>query len=391
VTLPPHVAGWLCEDVHPVSDGELTLTTSDRDADEPGTTPGQRVDSDEGQHKDRGIRRSHVRLGVIVGIPLSGLLVWLAARGIDAGALWQAILDADLMLIALATAAIAVIYSIQAARWRTIARDAGTLPWRTYLRMIIASVAVNNVIPGRPGEVARGYWLARALRIAQGRALSTVFVDRSCDVVVLVVALGATYPFVPHHSWLSRVLLGGAVLGAALILLVLAARLWVAMGGSSTRWYRLRGSWVGRQTYALTHGTATAANRRTLATAYALTLASWCTWALAAWLVARSVGIHLSAVEVVFVTCVINLGAAVPSSPGFIGTFQWLSVASLGVFGVGRTSAFAFSILMHAIWYVPTTLAGGILAVRSGLSWRRSAAPEPRVPGPASYAAHDRG
>jgi uncharacterized membrane protein YbhN (UPF0104 family) len=340
---------------------------------------------------DRGIRRSHLRLGAVVGIPLSGVLIWLAARGIDPDVLWQAILDADLLLIALAMAAIGVIYSIQAARWRRIALETGVLPWRTYLRMVVASIAINNVIPGRPGEVARGYWLSRALRVAQGRALSTVFIDRSCDVVVLAVALAATYPFVPHDSWLSRVVLAGAAFGAALVLLLLAARLWIALGGSPSRWFRIRGSWLGRQAYALTHGTASAANRRTLALAYTLTLASWCTWALAAWLVARSVGIHLSAVEVVFVTAVINLGAAVPSSPGFIGTFQWLSVASLGLFGVGRTSAFAFSILMHAIWYVPTTFAGGILAIRSGLSWRRSAAPDSRVPVPARYAAQDRG
>jgi glycosyltransferase 2 family protein len=349
------------------------------------------VGSDGTAGADRSIGERHARLGAAVGIPLSIVLIWLAARGIDPHGLWQAIVDANPLLIALGGGAIAVIYAIQAARWRRIALETGDLPWRTFLRMVIASVAVNNVIPGRPGELARGYWLARSARVAQGRALSTVFIDRSCDVIVLAAALAVTYPFVPHHAWLHRVLLAGAALGAALVLLVVGARLWVAMGGSSSRWYRMRGSWVGRQTYALTHGTATAANRRTLAIAYALTVVSWCAWALAAWLVARSIGIHLSAVEVVFVTTVINLGAAVPSSPGFIGTFQWLSVASLGVFGVGRTSAFAFSILMHAIWYIPTTIAGGVLVVRSGLSWRRSAAPEPPAAVPASYAAHDRG
>jgi glycosyltransferase 2 family protein len=333
-----------------------------------------------------------MRIGIVVGIPLSAVLIWLAARGIDPHGLWRAILDANPLLVAAAGAAIAVIYSLQAARWRQIALGTGDLPWRTFLRMVIASVAVNNVIPGRPGEIARSYWLARSLGIAQGRALSTVFLDRSCDVVVLAILLGATYPFVPHHAWLSQVALAGAILGFVLLLLVLGARLWVALGGSSSRWYRLRGSWIGRQTYAMTHGTAVAANRRTLAIAYAITTVSWCFWVLAAWLVARSVGIHLSLIEAVFVTAVINLGAAVPSSPGFIGTFQWLSVASLGLFSIGRTNAFAFSILMHAIWYVPTTLAGGALAIRSGLSWRRSITPEPHVPVPArSYAAQDRG
>ncbi len=107
---------------------------------------------------------------------------------------------------------------------------------------------------------------------------------------------------------------------------------------------------------------------------YGITVLVWVLWAAAAWLVAGSVGLSLTPLELVFITTVINLGAALPSSPGFIGTFQWLSVASLGLFGVGRTDAFAFSILMHAIWYVPTTCVGALIAVRAGLARRHRAA-----------------
>jgi uncharacterized membrane protein YbhN (UPF0104 family) len=91
---------------------------------------------------------------------------------------------------------------------------------------------------------------------------------------------------------------------------------------------------------------------------------AWGIWALSAWLVAYSLGITLTPVEVVFVTAVLNLGVAIPSSPGFIGTYQWLAVSALGALGVNHTEAFAFSVLMHAAWFVPTTLAGAALAVR---------------------------
>ena len=67
-------------------------------------------------------------------------------------------------------------------------------------------------------------------------------------------------------------------------------------------------------------------------------------WAVSAWLVARSLGIELSLVEAVFVTAVINLGVAIPSSPGFIGTYQWLGVSALALFGVPTEEALAFSI-----------------------------------------------
>jgi uncharacterized membrane protein YbhN (UPF0104 family) len=86
----------------------------------------------------------------------------------------------------------------------------------------------------------------------------------------------------------------------------------------------------------------------------------------------------------VFVTAVINLGVVIPSSPGFIGTYQWLAVSALGVVGVDGDVAIAFSLLMQAIWFVPTTIVGGAIAMREvHRDATRSRVPgEPPVPSP---------
>jgi uncharacterized membrane protein YbhN (UPF0104 family) len=76
-------------------------------------------------------------------------------------------------------------------------------------------------------------------------------------------------------------------------------------------------------------------------------------------LVGRSVGIELGPLDAVFVTSALALGVALPSSPGYIGTYQWIGVAALGLLDVPAEQALAFSILMQATWFVPTTLAGG--------------------------------
>jgi uncharacterized membrane protein YbhN (UPF0104 family) len=96
----------------------------------------------------------------------------------------------------------------------------------------------------------------------------------------------------------------------------------------------------------------------------ALSAVAWSIWALSAWFVASSLGIQLTPLELFFVTAVLNLGVAIPSSPGFIGTYQWLGVSALAVLGVNHAEAFAFSVLMHATWFVPTTLAGTVIALR---------------------------
>ena len=99
--------------------------------------------------------------------------------------------------------------------------------------------------------------------------------------------------------------------------------------------------------------------RRHAATWMALSIGAWSLGTVAVVLVARSVGIELTLFEAVFVSSALALGVAIPSSPGYVGTYQWIGVAALGLLDVPVNEALAFTILMQASWYVPTTLAGG--------------------------------
>lgn len=315
--------------------------------------------------------RRNLLIGLVVGVPVSLVFLYLAVRGLHPGQVRSALASAEPVRVAGAVLLMAAIYSLQAVRWQWIGRHVGSLRWRTYVRFVLSSVAVNNVVPGRPGEILRGYWLGRALRIPQARAFSTVVVDRSADVLVLVALFAATYPFIPHRSWLWHIFLAAIVLGAVIAVCLIVTRLHVR-GSGLTRIVsdRFTSSWLARQASGLVRGTGAVVNRRDAVVVGAITAAVWALWAVAAWLVGSSLGISMSPLEVAFMTATINLGAAIPSSPGFVGTFQWLCVAGLALFGVSQTDALAFSIIMHAVWYVPTTLIGvGLLARRGAAMW----------------------
>lgn len=303
--------------------------------------------------------RRPVLFGLVVGVPLSLVFLWLAFRNADPEEVWAALRGADLGYVALAVAAIAGVYALQAIRWRAIARTPEVSRLQ-FGEMIVSGVAVNNVLPGRVGDLLRARWLQVAARIRGGTALSTVFVDRVFDVLALVVFLVVSLPFVASAEWLVRIAVGGVALLVAVVLVLVAARVYTRR---RPRDRRSRGL-VRRVVRDTVEGLASPLGRRRGLALAGLSLAAWATWGLAAWLVARSVGIELGVVDVVFVTAVINLGVAIPSSPGFIGTYQWLGVASLGLLGVGTDSALAFSILLHAVWYVPTLLVGGALLLR---------------------------
>jgi glycosyltransferase 2 family protein len=302
------------------------------------------------------VLRSRATLfGLVVGVPLSAVFLWLAVRNADVDEVWSVLGDSDLGLVALAVAAIGGVYLGQAVRWRAIARTPSVSTGR-FAEMVVSGVAVNNVLPGRVGDLLRARWLQVAARIPGGRALATVFLDRVFDVVALVAFLAVSLPFVAGTEWLRRIAVGGLALLAAVALVLVGARVYTRRRARERRSGRGLLRRVARDTV---EGLADPLGRLRSFGLGGLSLAVWGTWALSAWLVARSLGIELSLVEAVFVTAVINLGVAIPSSPGFIGTYQWLGVSALALFDVPTEEALAFSILMQAVWYVPTLVVGG--------------------------------
>ena len=292
-------------------------------------------------------------IALLVGVPVSALLLWLAFRNVDVDAMWDVVRGADLPLLVVAVVVVGLVYVLQGLRWRTIVgRPKPTR--RRYTELIAAGIACNNVLPGRVGELYRSRVIALEAGLPSGRGFATVILDRCFDVAALATFLLVALPMVVGEAWLLRI-----AVGAAVLLVVIAAGLLFARrythGRSRQR--RRRGLVRGLVRDTL-EGLAEPLGRRRIAQSFGLSLGAWAVWATAAVLVGRSVGVDLHLLDALFVTAVLGLGTAIPSSPGYVGTYQWLGVEALTALGVPREEALAFSIVMHATWYVPTTLAG---------------------------------
>lgn len=312
--------------------------------------------------------RTRGLLTALVGVPIGLAFLWLALRNADLDLVRRSLQDADAGEVALAVAAFAAVYAFQSARWRRIA-STPQVRFARFYEMTVSGVAVNNVLPGRIGDLLRARWLGLAAPMPAGRAFGTVILDRACDLVILVGLLLVGITAVASSEWLVRLAAGGALALLAFGVVLLFARAYI---GKRERSRRSRGL-VRRLVRDAVELLAEPLGRRRPIVWLGLSLGAWATWAIAAGLVARSLGIDLSVTDALFVAAVLNLGSAVPSSPGYVGTYEWLGVASLGLLGVSQEPALAFTILLHASWYVPTTLVGACaLGLRGIRQIRRS-------------------
>jgi len=173
--------------------------------------------------------------------------------------------------------------------------------------------------------------------------------------------------------WVDRLAIGAVVLVGAFGVAVLVARVFARRTHRAPRGLFRR---IARDTI---DGLAEPISLADAAVILGLSVAAWTAWSVSAILVAGSIGIELTLFEALFMAATVNLGVAIPSSPGFVGTYQWLIVSTLGLYGIGQEQALAFAVLYQVAWYIPTTLVGGVLLARRMPFRVRVAAPTVRA------------
>ena len=79
-------------------------------------------------------------------------------------------------------------------------------------------------------------------------------------------------------------------------------------------------------------------------------------------------GLRLSLWIGVAVFVIVSLGTAIPNTPANIGSYQFFAVLGLTLFGVDKTSATGFSLVVFTLLTLPLLAIGFLALSRSGMS-----------------------
>ena len=210
-----------------------------------------------------------------------------------------------------------------------------------------ATWVTSEVLPARIGDAARAVLVGRPGGRPDGRCPpGPSFLERIIDTLLLALLV---FPAAIVARAPERARRGGGVAAvlAAAVLLLAQTRIPVSMVGIAHR----RARWS-PATALLNHAArfleAMKAKGRvlTIASAMGLTLGIWALEATVYWLTGRSLDIGLSPAGALLVAAVAVLGTAVPSVPGYIGTFELAATSLARALGVEPSAALAFAILV---------------------------------------------
>lgn len=266
-------------------------------------------------------------------------------------------------LVALVVALVAGDVLLRSTRWHRLLRPVAPLPWITVVRFAWIGFLANAVLPARLGEVVRSVLLGRHAGISRTMVLGTVVVERVIDLVVLVGLAAVGVLVAGTRSISTELVVTGVSLAALLVLgLVAVVALRERVAGTRLTGLVARMPRIAALAARLADGLAVVRDRRAVAAAVVLSLAAWAVGSVAWWVGAAALGVTLAPGDAVLVMAVVSLSTAIPSGPGYVGSWELAAVTALGFLGVDASTALAVALLVHGV-VLGVTVAGGLVAI----------------------------
>lgn len=312
-----------------------------------------------------------------IGILISLIAIVYATRGVEWDMAIEALRTADYWILG-SVFLIAPIFNIgiRAIRWQILLRPSARVSLASCASATAIGLLANNVLPARIGEFVRAYAMGKRENVPTGTAFGSLFVERMFDgftVVGILYLLTWLHDFPDWVSTIARVAF--YVFAGFLVFqlfLVIHPRGVVSVFRMISR--RVAGGRfeevVERVLVTFIDGFELLKRPWLVAITIVLSVFQWSAFTIMYMLGLAAFGIaEIGWTGAFFTNCVASLGVAVPSSPGFVGTYQAFIVKSLEVFNVDRTTAFSYSAGFHAANYLGVTIVGFGYFFREGLSW----------------------
>jgi uncharacterized protein (TIRG00374 family) len=299
----------------------------------------------------------------LLSFAVSFAILYLFLTRIDLGAAWEVMKSANPLLYLFAFVVYYAAYPIRGLRWKRLLKNTGfTLGTGDATEILFISWFANCLVPAKLGDIYRGYLLKKNFATSMSKAIGTIFVERTFDIVILVVLLSLSGIL----SFEGR--LPDTVTTALRVGLLLSVALIVILGG--LRYFRdfivhflphrFSDIFI-RFEEGVTHSLVA----RTTPVLTLYTVVIWAFEVGTLYLVTRAISLTLVLPIVIFVALAASLLTSIPITPAGLGAVEVVITGLLMLVGVPSDVAVSVALLYRIVSYWSLIAIGGIVFIRS--------------------------
>lgn len=304
-----------------------------------------------------------------IGILISIVCLYLVFRKVELGKVKEIVLHTNLLYLGLAILVSVFSWMIRSARWQLFLSTQGILPYWSLFQGICVGMMANNILPFRLGDVTQAYFLGKREHISKSLALSTVVLERLLDLIIVTsfIIILSFFFAVPAQLRNGMFLV---IVGIALTIFILFLIFRKQILALSKKLFKSEKFQNKFHNLLLNfyEGLKIIKHKKTFIRIIFYSVILWLLYALVVFFSLYAVEIKLSYFAAIFVLLISAIGVAIPSSPGYVGTWEFFMLLALQVFLIEKNRALSFALVYHFTQYVPATLLGLIVLSKLGIS-----------------------
>ncbi|MCL4254636.1 MAG: flippase-like domain-containing protein [Anaerolineae bacterium] len=305
-----------------------------------------------------------IRFSYLIIGALAILLLYLALRNLD----WQETLTifqtADIRVLLGAWVVIVLSYFLRGLRWQVLLSAEKTLHPVTVFWATCVGYLGNSFLPARAGEVIRSALLSRKTGIPLFYVFATALTERIFDAVLLVCAilLGlTTFPNIPDwlRSAMTSMLILGIIGGFSLTLLPHLSG-WITSQMNRLPITEKIKSKLVEFVQQFLLGMKAFQHFSRAGLFIVISLFTWSLDVIATLIITAGYGIPFTPLQGLLILAALGLASAAPSTPGYVGIYQSVSVAIFALFGLSDEGAIVYILTTQGLTYTVVILWGFI-------------------------------
>jgi len=307
-----------------------------------------------------------------IGVVFSLVFLVLALRNVDLTETANALRRVNVLILGAAVASYVFSAAAKAIRWQLLLAVRKAPSFGRAFSVLSVGLMVNTFLPARLGEFARATLMGEAEADSKVYVLGTVAVEKVADLLFLLILLavlllhtcpGGGCQGMALPEWLADSARGTvlviAILVPCFVLLAWQRDFTLRMVERTSRFVpSAKREWLVRQTRYGLASLDVVRRPRLLIGLLGWSLIVWILSALTNTLVFLALGLAMPVWASLLLLVVLQVGTAVPSSPGRIGVFQYLVILTLSIFAVDKNVALGYSVVLYLVIYVPIALLG---------------------------------
>jgi uncharacterized protein (TIRG00374 family) len=321
--------------------------------------------------EDPSLRSWKFWLGLVVSI----FFLALALRGLDLASFWTTVRHANYWWLIPGVAVYFVAVWARTWRWHYMLRHIRHISLARLFPIVVIGYMGNNVYPARAGELLRSYVLRRKEGVPLSASLATVVLERLFDGLVMLLFVFVTLPFAPLPSAYATLVTIFSVIFFAALVVFLALAVRPARMGRVYAWLvdRVVPTALRPRVHGLFDrfivGLQSLRSPRELALILLSSTLIWLTETTKYWFVMQAFPFRVDFTVLMLMTAVVNLFTTLPSTPGYVGTFDLPGISILTAYNVPHNIATGYTLVLHVALWLPITALGALFMLLEHIGW----------------------